>query len=76
MERHIARKEEGRCVFKVLTYYPTRKRPIGTTTRRWEDNIIMDLEVFGVNTRNWIYSTQGRHYQRILVNAALNFRIL
>ena len=35
----------------------------------------MDLKEMGINTRNWIYSTQDRDYWRVLVNAALNHRV-
>ena len=35
---HVARMEEGRSAFKMLTGKPTGKR------RRWEDNIRMDLK--------------------------------
>ena len=40
---HVARMEEVRSVFKILTGKPTGKRPLGRPRRRWEDNIIMDL---------------------------------
>ena len=40
----VARMEEGRSVFKILTRKPTGKRPLGRPRRRWEDNIRMDLE--------------------------------
>ena len=43
--------------------------------RRWEDNIKMDLEEIGVNTRRWIDSVQDRAYWRSLVNAALKFQV-
>jgi len=33
---------------------PTRKRPLGRSRRRWEDNIRIDLKRIGVNTRNWV----------------------
>ena len=39
------------------------------------DNIRMDLEDIGNNTRNWVDSTQDRDYLRALVNAALNLRV-
>ena len=42
--RHVARMEEGRSAFKMLTGKPTGKRPLGRPRRRWEDNIKMDLE--------------------------------
>ena len=41
---HVARMEEGRSAFKILTGKPTRKRPLRRPRRRWEDNIRMDLE--------------------------------
>ena len=46
---HVARMEEGRSVFKILTGKPTGKRPLGSARRRWEDNIRMDLEEIGIN---------------------------
>ena len=43
-EGHVARTEEGRSAFKILTGKPTGRRPLGRPRRRWEDNIRMDLE--------------------------------
>ena len=34
---HVARTEEGRSAFKILTIKPTGKRPLGRPTRRWEE---------------------------------------
>ena len=42
---NLARIEEGRSPFKILTGKPTGKRPLGRTRRRWEDDIRMDLKV-------------------------------
>ena len=39
---HVARMEEGRNVFEILTGKPTGKRPLGRPRRRWEDNIRLD----------------------------------
>ena len=72
---HVARMEEGRSAFKVLTGEPTGKRPSGRPRRRWEDNIRMDLEEIGINAGNWDDSAQDRDYWRALVNAALNLRV-
>ena len=44
--------EEGRGAFKILTGKPTGKRPLRRPKRKWEDNIIMDLEEIGINKRN------------------------
>ena len=46
---HVARKEEGRSAFKILTGTPAGKRPLGRPSCRWEDNIRMDLkEIRGI----------------------------
>ena len=42
--------EGGRNAFKILTGTPVGMRPLGRRPRRrWEDNIIMDLEEIGIN---------------------------
>ena len=72
---YVARMEEGRSAFKILTGKPTGKRPLGRSRRRCEDNIRMDLEQIGINVGNWVDSAQDRNYWRALVNAALNLRV-
>ena len=47
----------------------------GRPSRRWEDNVRMDLKEVDVNTRNWVDSAQDRDYWRALVNVALNLRV-
>ena len=59
---HVARMEEGRSVFKILTGKPTGKRPLGRPRRRWEDNIRMDLKEIGINAGNWVDSAQDKNY--------------
>ena len=56
---HVARMEEGRSAFKILTGNPTGKRPSGRPRRKWEDNIRMDLQEIGINTRNWVDFSSG-----------------
>ena len=53
---HLARMEEDRSVFNILTDTPTGKRPLGRPRRRWEDTIRMDLKEIGINSRNWVDS--------------------
>ena len=69
---HVARMEEGRSAFKILTGKPTGKRPLRRPRRRWEDNISMDLEEISIKAWNWVDFFQDRNYLRALVNAALN----
>ena len=51
---HVALMGEGRGVHRILVEKPDGKRPLGRPTRRWEDNINMDLqEVGGVVGIGW-----------------------
>ena len=72
---HVARMEEGRSAFKILTGTPTRKRRLGRPRRTWEDNIRLDLEEIDIHSGNWVDSAQDRDYWRALVNATLNLRV-
>ena len=49
---HVARMEDCMSAFKILTGKPTKKKPQGSPSRRWEDNRRMDLKEICVNTRN------------------------
>ena len=55
---HVARMEEGRSIFKILTGKPTGKRPLGRSRRIWEENIRMDHEEIGINAGNWVDSAR------------------
>ena len=41
---HVARMEEGRSTFNILTGKPTGNKPLGRPRRRSKDNIRIDLE--------------------------------
>jgi hypothetical protein len=72
---HVPRIEEGGSSFKILTGKHTGMRPLGKLRCRWEDNIRLELKEIGINTRNWVDSTQDKDYWRALVNAALNLGV-
>jgi len=38
---------EGRVLYRVLVGKPQGKRPLGSSRRRWEDNIKMSLQEVG-----------------------------
>ena len=59
---HVARMEECRSAFRILTGTYTGKRSLQRPRRRWEDNIKMDYKEIGINTRNWVDSAQDRDY--------------
>ena len=54
---HVARMEEGRSAFKILT-----EKSLGMLWRSWEDNVRMDLEEIGINVGNWVHSAQDMDY--------------
>ena len=58
----MGRMEEGRSAFKILTGIPAGNKPLGRPSRRWENNIRMDLEELGVSAGNWVDSAQDRDY--------------
>ena len=64
---------EGRKAFRILTGTPVGKSPLRRPARIWEDNIRMVVKEIGIKT--WVDLTQGRGYWRVLVNAALHFRV-
>ena len=41
---HVARMEEGRRAFKILTGKPTGKKTLGRPKQRWEDNFRIYLK--------------------------------
>jgi hypothetical protein len=45
---------EARGVYRVLVRRPERKRPLGRSRRRWEDNIKMGVREIGIDGANWI----------------------
>jgi transposase len=56
----VARRGEGRGVYRVLVGRPEGKRPLGRPRRRCEDNIKMDLRDIGIDGANWIQLAQDR----------------
>ena len=41
---HVARMGERRVVYRVLVGKPERKKPLGRSRHRWEDNIKLELQ--------------------------------
>jgi hypothetical protein len=72
---YVARIGEGRGVHGVLVGKPEGKRPLGRPTRRWEDNIKMDLQEVGGCCGDWRELAQDRDRWRAVVNAVMNFRV-
>jgi hypothetical protein len=62
-------------VYRVLVGNPEGHRPMGIASRRWEDNIKMDLLEVGCGGMDWIGLAQDRDRWRALVNAVMNIRV-
>jgi hypothetical protein len=72
---HAARNGEGRGMHRVLVGKFEGTRPLGKPTRRWEDNIMMDLEEVGGGCGNWMERGEDRDRWRALVSTVMNFRV-
>jgi hypothetical protein len=73
--RHVARMRDTRNAYRILVGKPEGKRPLGRPTRRWVDNIKMDLSEIGWGGINWIDLVQDRDQWRALVNTVMNLRV-
>jgi hypothetical protein len=73
---HVSRLGEERRVYKVLVGKPEEKRPLGRTSRRWEDGIRMDLRETGLGSVEWIQLAQDTDRWRAVVNTVMNLRVL
>jgi hypothetical protein len=64
---------ERRDVYGVFVGNPEGKRSLGRHTRRWEDNIKMDLEEVEGDGRDWMERAQDMDRWRTLVNTVMIF---
>jgi len=54
---------------------PEGKRQLGRPTRRWVDNIRMDLQEVGCGYVDWIGLAQDRNMSHTLVSTVMNLRV-
>jgi hypothetical protein len=66
---------EKKGVYRVLVRKPEVKRSLGKSRRRWEDNIMMDLQEVRCGGMDWIELAQYRDRWRVLVNAVMSLRV-
>jgi hypothetical protein len=69
---HVARRGEGRGVYRVLVGKPEGKIRLGRPSRRWEDNIKLNLRETGIDEAKWIRLAQDRVKWRSFVNTVMN----
>jgi hypothetical protein len=65
----------GRGMHKVLVGKPERKRSLGRTRHRWEDNIKMDLQEVGRGCGYWMELAHHSGRWWALVSMVMNFRV-
>jgi hypothetical protein len=71
----VERTGERRGVYSILVGNTERKRPLGRSRRKWEDNIKMDLQEVGCGVVDWIELAQDRDRWRARVNAVMKLRV-
>ena len=72
---HVASMGERRDLYRILVGKPEGKRSLGRHRRRWEDNIMMDLQEVGCEIMDWIQLAQDRDRWMALVNFIMNIRV-
>ena len=70
---NVARMGEDRGVHRVLVGKPEEKRPLERPSRRWEDNIKMDLQEVGGGRGDWMTLAQDTDRWRALVGTVRDF---
>jgi hypothetical protein len=72
---HVARMGEGRGVHRVLVGKREGKRQLGSSRRRWENNINMDHQEVGGGFGDWMELAQDRDRWWALVRTVMNLRV-
>jgi hypothetical protein len=71
----VARNWENRNAYRILVGKPEGMRPLGRPTRRWVDNIKMNLREIGWDGMDWICLAQDCDRWRALVSTVMNLRV-
>jgi hypothetical protein len=75
MGRACSTNGDRRHAYRILVVKPERKRPLGRPTRRWVDNLKIDLREIGWDGMDWIDLAQDRDQWKALVNTIMNLRV-
>jgi hypothetical protein len=72
---YVALKGVGSGGYRVLVGRSEYRRPLGRSSRRWEDNIKMDIREIGIYGANCIRLAQNRVQWCAFVNTVMNLRV-
>ena len=71
----MGRMGQGKGVYRVLVGKPEGKRPLWRPSRRWEDNVKMDLQEVGEGCGDWMELAEDRDRWRALVSTVMNLGV-
>jgi hypothetical protein len=74
MGRPCSTNGEKMNAYRILVGNPEGKKPLGRPTRRWVDDVKMDLRAIGWGRMDWIDLAQDREQWRALVITIVNLR--
>jgi len=60
-----------RNAYKILFRKPERKKPLGRSRYKWEDNIRMYLTEIGLEDMDWMHLAHCRNQCQALVNTVM-----
>ena len=66
---------ERRGVYRALVVKPEGKRSLGSSRRRWEDDIKMYIQEVACGFIDWIELVPNKDRQREIVNVVMKLRI-
>ena len=71
---NVARMGDSRGAYMDLAGKPEKSGPLARPSRRWKDNIKMDLQEVGWRAVDWIDLVQDRGRWRTVVSSVMNLR--
>jgi hypothetical protein len=66
---------DKRNAYRILVGNPEGRRPLGRPTRRWLNNVKMDLREIGWDGMDWIHLAHDRDQWRALVSAVMSLGV-
>jgi hypothetical protein len=75
MYRAFSKHWKKRNACRISVRKPEGKRPLGNTSRKWKNNIKINLREIGEGDMDWVYLAQDTDQWRALVNTVMNLRV-
>jgi hypothetical protein len=72
---HVARMVEKMNACRIFVGSLEGKRSVERPSRRWEDNIKMEVRKIEFGSMDWIHLAQDKDQWRALVNSVMNIRV-